>query len=59
MFKATSEREYSLFLKFLTTYAVKANHKREHDDVPDAMSLYKRFVDTTAMARVQPVKRIF
>lgn len=59
LFRVTADREYSLFMKFLTTYAVKANHKREHDDVPDAMSLYKRFVDTTAMARVQAVKRIF
>lgn len=59
LFRVSSDREYSTFLKFLTTYEVKVSHKHRHDDVPDAMSLYKRFADTTVMARVTPMKRIF
>lgn len=58
LFRRTRDKEYELFMHFLTTYTVRVSHKRLHDDVPDAMSMYKRLVDATTMAKVQPVRRI-
>ena len=59
LFRVTADREYSLFLKQLTSYVVKVSHAHRHDDVPDALSLYRRFVASTATAKVEAVKRLF
>ena len=55
LFRNSGDNEYELFMRFLTSYSAKGKNK--HDDVPDAMSLYRRFVGSTAAAKVEAVKR--
>lgn len=57
LFKVTGDADYRKFLSLLTSYTAKGKNK--HDDVPDTMSLYRRFIDTTAMATVSAMKRPF
>lgn len=47
--------EYKKFMKELYRYSTKGKNK--HDDVPDAMSMLRRFVDSTIKAKVQAIKR--
>lgn len=47
--------EYDRFMKQLLSYNAKSKNK--HDDVPDAMSMLRRFVDATIRATVTAFKR--
>lgn len=55
--EAGQDADYRSFMSLLTSYTAKG--KNRHDDAPDAMSLYRRFVDTTSISRVSAVKRPF
>ena len=48
--------DYRAFMRMLTHYTTEGRNK--HDDAPDAMSMLKRFVSDTAVAKVEAVKRI-
>lgn len=50
-------REYGVFMSQLTSYSAKG--KNAHDDVPDAMSMYKRFVSSNTRVRVTAMARPF
>lgn len=55
LFRAKSVGEYQVFLEQLMSYTTKG--KNRHDDVPDAMSMYRRFVDSTLGAKVTAIAR--
>lgn len=44
--------EYERFMKFLTSYSAKG--RNPHDDVPDCLSMYKRFTQATAKTQAVP-----
>lgn len=50
-------REYGVFMKQLMSYSAKG--KNAHDDVPDAMSMYKRFVSSATKVKVTAMARPF
>lgn len=49
--------DYKKFLKMLTSYSTEG--RNAHDDAPDAMSMYKRFVSANIEAQVEPMQRPF
>lgn len=53
--ESTCNAEYKRFLKQLCSYSTKGKNK--HDDVPDAMSMLRRFVESTLKAQVVAFKR--
>lgn len=57
LFRCDSARggEYDRFMHFLTSYSAKG--KNAHDDVPDAMSMLKRFVEATSMTAAEVIDR--
>lgn len=52
LFRADGGEEYSRFMRFLTTYSAKG--RNAHDDVPDCLSMYKRFNTDRAKTRAVP-----
>lgn len=54
---APPNADYRRAMKMLTTYTTEGKNK--HDDVPDAMSMYKRFATSFRAAKVEPIKRPF
>lgn len=57
LFRATPPNpDYRKFMDMLTKYTVEG--KNAHDDAPDAMSMYKRFVCGMAKAVATPMARI-
>lgn len=44
-------------MRQLSSYSAKG--KNPHDDAPDAMSMYRRLVQTTSVASVEPIARPF
>lgn len=50
-------REYDLFMRQLESYSAKG--RNPHDDVPDAMSMYRRLAQSAVSATVEPFKRPF
>lgn len=59
LFRSAETRgsEYDRFLSQLLSYNVKTKNK--HDDVPDAMSMLRRFCDSSLKAKAVAVKRPF
>lgn len=57
LFKAdkAANAEYRRFMRQLCDYSTKGRNK--HDDVPDAMSMLRRFVESTLKAKVTAFKR--
>ena len=57
LFRCTEIRngEYERFMSQLYSYNMKSKNK--HDDVPDAMSMLRRFCDASILAKAQPMAR--
>ena len=53
----TRDSEYERFMSQLLSYNVKTKNK--HDDVPDAMSMLRRFCDSSLKAKAVAMKRPF
>lgn len=54
-FKRGGSGDYALAMKMLHRYTTEGKNK--HDDVPDALSMYKRLASTIGGARLQAVRR--
>lgn len=49
-------QDYRRFMSMLTSYTTEGRNR--HDDAPDAMSMLRRFVSSSRLAKVEAVRRI-